>query len=238
MSENKQKMLRGELYYAFTPELLNERTRAKHACHKYNTAGEMTRRQRVELWRAIVQDKRSLPSHHFDQAKDDAQLEDEPWVEPPVHIDYGSNLRLAPQVYINHNCTVLDTCLVTIGSRTLVGPNVSFFSATHPLDPAVRNGTAGPEGGAEIHVEEDVWIGGNVVILPGVRIGKGATVGAGSVVTKDVAPFTVVAGNPARFLRKIATNMDPEQSDTTAKDSAVGAEKPMGEAAVALEKGV
>jgi len=101
-----------------------------------------------------------------------------------VHIDYGSNLRLAPGVYINFNCTVLDTCLVTIGARTLVGPNVSFFSGTHPLDPAVRNGTAGPEGGAEIHVEQDVRIGGNVVILPGVRIGKGATVGAGSVVTK------------------------------------------------------
>lgn len=133
---------------------------------------------------SIVHDKRPLPSHHFDQAKDDAQFDDEPWVEPPVHIDYGTNLRLAPGVYINFNCTVLDTCVVTIGARTLVGPNVSFFSGTHPLDPAVRNGTAGPEDGAEIHVEEDVWIGGNVVILPGVRIGKGATVGAGSVVTK------------------------------------------------------
>lgn len=135
---------------------------------------------------SIAHDTRPLPSHHFDQAKDDAQFENEPWVEPPVHIDYGSNLRLAPGVYINFNCTVLDTCLVTIGARTLVGPNVAFYSATHPLDPALRNGTAGPEGGAEIHVEEDVWIGGNVVILPGVRIGKGATVGAGSVVTKVI----------------------------------------------------
>ena len=91
---------------------------------------------------------------------------------------------MAPKVYINFNCTILDTCVVSIGTRTLIGPNVSFFSATHPLDPALRDGTEGPEGGKEIHVEEDCWIGGNVIVLAGVRIGRGATVGAGSVVTK------------------------------------------------------
>lgn len=87
-------------------------------------------------------------------------------------------------MFINFNCTILDTCLVTIGARTLFGPNVSLYSATHPLDPDVRNGTKGPETGKEIHIGEDCWIGGSVIVLPGVTIGNGAVVGAGSVVTK------------------------------------------------------
>jgi len=88
---------------------------------------------------------------------------------------------------------------------------VSFYSGTHPLDPAVRDGTRGPELGKEIHIGEDCWIAGNVSILPGITIGKGSVVGAGSVVTKDVPDFTVVAGNPARIIRRVETKMDPSQ---------------------------
>jgi acetyltransferase-like isoleucine patch superfamily enzyme len=102
--------------------------------------------------------------------------------------------------------------LITVGSRTLVGPNVSFYSGTHPLDPLVRDGTRGPELGKEIHIGEDCWIGGNVSILPGVNIGRGSVVGAGSVVTKSVPDFTIVAGNPARVIRKVVTEMDTSQS--------------------------
>jgi acetyltransferase-like isoleucine patch superfamily enzyme len=127
-------------------------------------------------------------------------------------MDYGYNVRLGENVFINFNAVFLDTCRTTVGSRTLVGPNVNFYSATHPLDPALRNGTNGPELGKEIHIGEDCWIGGNVCILPGVVIGKGSVVGAGSVVTKSVPDFTVVAGNPARFIRKIETEMDTTQS--------------------------
>jgi|TARA_R110002003_G_scaffold116_1_gene10059 acetyltransferase-like isoleucine patch superfamily enzyme len=126
-------------------------------------------------------------------------------------MDYGYNVKLGKNVMVNFNSVFLDTCLITLGDRTMVGPNVSFYSATHPLDPLVRNGTRGPELGKEIHVGEDCWIGGNVVILPGVTIGRGSTVGAGSVVTKSVPEFTVVAGNPARVVRKIETEMDPAQ---------------------------
>ena len=125
-----------------------------------------------------------MPPQNPNPEEDDSLFDDDAWVEPPIHIDYGSNVRLGSNVFINFNCTILDTCLVTIGARTLIGPNVSFYSGTHPLDPELRNGTKGPELGKEIHVEEDCWIAGQVIILPGVRIGKGATVGAGSVVTK------------------------------------------------------
>jgi acetyltransferase-like isoleucine patch superfamily enzyme len=114
--------------------------------------------------------------------------------------------RIGIGVYINCNCTFLDTCLITIGSRTLIGPNCSFYSATHPLDPFLRNGINGPELGKTITIGEDCWFGGNVIVLPGITIGRGVTVGAGSVVTKDVPPFHCVAGNPARIIRKIEVN--------------------------------
>jgi acetyltransferase-like isoleucine patch superfamily enzyme len=133
---------------------------------------------------SIVGDETPLPPRAATEAEDEDLFASDAWVEPPVRIDYGTNVKLGQNVFINFNCTIADTCLVTIGARTLFGPNVSLFSAAHPLDPDVRNGTQGPEWGGEIHIEEDCWIGGNVVVLPGVRVGRGSTVGAGSVVTK------------------------------------------------------
>ncbi|KAF2204283.1 maltose O-acetyltransferas-like protein [Delitschia confertaspora ATCC 74209] len=231
VSENKQKMLNGELYYAFTPELNAARARCKHACARYNNAGEVSRRRLVELWRDITQDETPLPPQASTPEEDDKLFKDDPWVEPSVKLDYGFNVSLGKNVFVNFNSVFLDTCRITIGSRTLVGPNVSFFAATHPLDPVVRKGTAGPEAGKEIHVGEDCWIGGNVVILPGVSIGKGSVVGAGSVVTRDVPAFTVVVGNPAKILKKIETAMDPAQSGSEWKgwpgDHTEGAEVPM-----------
>ena len=85
----------------------------------------------------------------------------------------------------------------------MVGPNVNFYSATHPLDPEVHNGLEGPEMGKEIHIDKDVWIGGNVTVLPGMKVGRGAVLCAGSVVTRDVTLYMVVAGNPAQLLKKI-----------------------------------
>ncbi|KAF1997129.1 maltose O-acetyltransferas-like protein [Amniculicola lignicola CBS 123094] len=216
-SENKRKMLAGELYHAFTPELVAERARCKHACARYNNAGDVPRRRLTELWRDIVRDETPLPPQAVTAEEDDALFDNDPWVEPPVNVDYGFNVRIGQNVFINYYSVFLDTCLITIGSRTLVGPNVSFFSGTHPLDPVVRNGTQGPELGKEIHIGEDCWIGGNVSILPGVTIGKGSVVGAGSVVTKDVPAFTVVAGNPARVMRKIETSMDTKQRSEWSK---------------------
>jgi acetyltransferase-like isoleucine patch superfamily enzyme len=164
--------------------------------------------------------------------EDDKQFEDDPRVNTPVNMDYGYNVKLGRNVLINFNATFLDTCEISVGSRTLCGPNVSFYSATHPLDPITRQGIKGPELGKEIHVGEDCWIGGNVVILPGVNLGRGSVVGAGSVVTKSVPDFTVVAGNPARFIRKIETAMNPASGKEWRgwEEHAVeGAEVPMAE---------
>ncbi|KFY44120.1 hypothetical protein V495_03622 [Pseudogymnoascus sp. VKM F-4514 (FW-929)] len=212
--ENLTKMLRGELYYAFTPRLTVSRMRCHHACDRFNGAGEVDRRKLVELWRDILGDKTALPAKASTQEEDDKLFNNDPWVDGPIKVDYGTNLRIGKGVYINFNCTFLDTCLITIGARTLIGPNCSFFAASHPLDPFLRNGTQGPELGAPITVGEDCWFGGNVTVLAGVTIGRGSTVGAGSVVTKDVPEFVVVAGNPARVLKKVECKApDPRLAD-------------------------
>lgn len=134
---------------------------------------------------SIICDTRPLPTVHPDP-KEDAKLFDDtdPVVDPPISVDHGLNFRVGKGSFLNFNLLVLDTCLITVGERVLFGPNVCIYGATHPMDPAVRRGLEGPEAGKEVHIEDDVWIGGSAIILAGVRIGRGSTVGAGSVVTK------------------------------------------------------
>ncbi|KAJ5207282.1 Maltose/galactoside acetyltransferase [Penicillium cf. griseofulvum] len=203
----KEKMLRGELYRAFTPDLIAARSRCKQACNRFNKSDEVSRRRLVEMWRDITEDKTPLPPKLDDPVADDALFEQEPWVEAPVKMDYGFNVKLGAGVFVNFNCVFIDTCPITVGARTLFGPNVNLFSGAHPLDPALRNGLEGPETGKPIVIGEDCWLGGNVIVLPGVTIGRGVTIGAGSVVTKDVPAFHVAAGNPAKIIRRIETTM-------------------------------
>ena len=167
----------------------------------------------------VVDDKTPLPPQAATPEEDEDLLGDYPWCDRPVKMDYGYNVkygflksilaneahgeRVGKNVYINSNSTWIDTCTITIGARTLIGPNCSFYSGNHPTDPRVRNGTNGPEDGSAIVVGEDCWLGGNVVVLRGVTIGKGSTIGAGRVVTKDIPPFVIAAGNPARVLKPI-----------------------------------
>ncbi|KAF4553458.1 Acetyltransferase-like protein 4 [Elsinoe fawcettii] len=213
LSENKARSLRGELYHAFAPELVKQRARCARACKEFNNAEHEPRRTQIELWRKIVGDDTPLPPQKPGSTvdEDDALFEEEPWVQPPFRADNGINIRLGSNVFINVNCIMIDTCLITIGSRVLFAPNVSLFSGTHPTDPDLRNGTKGPESGKPITIGDDCWIGGNVTILPGVTIGKGSTVGAGSVVTKNVAEYSVVAGNPAKFIRPAPRNSITEE---------------------------
>ena len=213
-AENRRRMDDGELYYAFTPDLTDARRRCAHAVHAFNSASRYaTRRELAQLWNAIVENqvegdapaaKKELPPVADTPAADAQLFDDEPWVEVPLtRIDYGFNVRLGQNVYVNSGSSWVDTSPITIGSRTLIGPNCAFYSGTHPLDPALRNGTRGPEYGKPIVVGTDCWFGGGVTVCPGVTIGDGVTVGAGSVVTKDVPPRVVVAGNPARIIRQL-----------------------------------
>ena len=106
---------------------------------------------------SITCDDRALPLVAETTTKDDELFEADPWIVAPVHADYGFNVVLGAGAFVNFNATFVDTCPITIGARTLVGPNCSFYSGTHPLDPALRNGTAGPELGKPIYIGEDCW---------------------------------------------------------------------------------
>lgn len=123
------------------------------------------------------------------------------FIEPPFSIDYGCNIRLGDRFYANFNLVILDCALVTIGDRVMLGPNVSILSATHETEVQSRRDDI--EYAKPITIGSDCWIGGNVVILPGVTIGDGCTIGAGSVVTKDVPAWSVAIGSPARVVKKV-----------------------------------
>lgn len=126
-----------------------------------------------------------LPAEVANAKEDEALFEEtDPFVDGPISIDHGLNFKVGKGTFLNFNLLVLDTCLITIGENVLFGPNVGLYSAIHPMDPAERRGLKGPEAGKEIHIEDDVWIGAGATILGGVRVGRGSTVGAGSVVTK------------------------------------------------------
>ncbi|KAL9080608.1 MAG: hypothetical protein Q9157_000663 [Trypethelium eluteriae] len=164
--------------------MIAERARCRRALRRFNSVGDVPRRELVRLWRDIVNDQRPLPPPGATAEEDEAQFADDPEVCSPIFIDFGTNVKVGKGVFINVNCVIIDTCLVTIGARTLIAPNLSIYSGTHPTNPELRDGMKGPEMGKEVHIGEDVWVGGDVKILPGVRVGKGATLGAGAVVTK------------------------------------------------------
>jgi maltose O-acetyltransferase len=128
------------------------------------------------------------------------------WIQPPFYCDYGTNIILGDKVFFNFNCVVLDVTYVRIGSRSLFGPNVQIYTATHPLDFKTR--ASGLEYAKPITIGEDVWIGGSAVICPGVTIGDRTVIGAGSVVTKDIPSDVFAAGNPCRVIRSLDTDHD------------------------------
>ena len=122
-------------------------------------------------------------------------------VNPPFYCDYGSHIEVGKNFFANYNCTILDVAKVTIGDNCFMAPNVAIYTAGHPIYPDVRS--AMWEYGKEVSIGDNVWIGGNTVICPGVHIGSNVIIGAGSVVTKDIPDWAVAAGNPCKVLRMI-----------------------------------
>ena len=123
------------------------------------------------------------------------------FVNPPFYCDYGSNIFVGKNCFINYNCTMLDNARITMGDNCLLAPNVSIYTAGHTLYPDLRN--MGYEYGVAVTIGDNVWIGGNTVICPGVHIGNNCVIGAGSVVTKDIPDWSLAAGNPCRVIRQI-----------------------------------
>jgi maltose O-acetyltransferase len=176
-------MLAGEMYDPFDPDLVAGRERARDLCQTLNA----TREGEQEARRTILREL-------FGRGGDTV------WMQPPFYCDYGSNIELGERVFFNFNCVVLDVCPVRIGSYTLFGPAVQIYTPMHPMAAKLRRER---EFGQAIEIGEDVWVGGGAIILPGVRIGSRAVIGAGSVVTRDVPDDTFAAGNPCRVIREI-----------------------------------
>lgn len=122
-------------------------------------------------------------------------------VNPPFYCDYGFNIEVGENFFCNYNCTMLDVSKIKIGDNCLFAPNVSIYTAGHPVHPDTRK--SGYEYGRAVTIGNNVWLGGNVVVCPGVTIGDNVVVGAGSVVTKDIPAWTIAAGNPCRPIRSI-----------------------------------
>ncbi|MDD3218091.1 MAG: sugar O-acetyltransferase [Lachnospiraceae bacterium] len=123
------------------------------------------------------------------------------FINPPFYCDYGSHIEVGKNFFANYNCMIVDVAKVTIGDNCQMAPNVAIYTAGHPVHPAARNTMY--EYGIEVTIGDNVWIGGNTVVVPGVHIGSNTVIGAGSVVTKDIPDWCVAAGNPCKVIRKI-----------------------------------
>jgi len=180
---DKEKMLAGELYHPSAPELQVELAACAAWLARYNAAlGES-----AEAWDALLRERAGTVGEGV-------------MLRPPFYCDYGFNLHLGKNVFLNYNCVILDTAPVTIGDGTRIGPAVQIYTADHPRDPALRR--SGLECGKPVTIGANVWIGGGAIVLPGVTIGDNAIVGAGSVVSRDVPAGATVVGNPARIVPK------------------------------------
>lgn len=183
MSE-REKMLAGELYLASDPELVEARVRARRLFARFNASDPGDAATRTALLRELL-----------------GALGAEAWIEPPFYCDYGTQIRLGPSVFVNFGAVFLDCAAITIGEKAQLGPNVQLLAADHPRDAAAR--AAGPELARPVTIGARAWLGGGVIVCPGVSIGADTVVGAGSVVTRDLPSGVVAAGNPCRVIRAL-----------------------------------
>jgi Acetyltransferase (isoleucine patch superfamily) len=181
----KEKLLAGLPYNATDAELLRELNACKDVIHRYNQLLPSKRSERLEILKGLL-------GHIGD---------DNILINQPFFCDYGSNISVGKRFFANFNFTVLDEARVTIGDDCFVGPNVGIYTACHSTDPVERNSRR--EWGKPVTIGDNVWIGGNVTILPGVIIGDNVTIGAGSVVTHDIPSNVIAVGNPCRPVKSI-----------------------------------
>ena len=181
----KEKMLAGEYYSAVDPELISELNAVKDIIHEYNLLrpSDLERRREMLL---------SLLGHVAD---------DKVFINQPFYCDYGKQISVGRRFFANFNLTILDEAPVTFGDDCFIGPNVSIYTACHSTDPIERNSRR--EWAQPVSIGSNVWIGGSVVILPGVTIGDNVTIGAGSVVVHDIPSGSIAVGNPCRVVKSI-----------------------------------
>lgn len=184
MNGEKEKMLSGKPYKAFGEELLTERQHAKELIFKYNSLPPNQIQQRNNILKSLL-----------------GKTKEKFFIEPPFRCDYGYNIEIGENFYSNYNLIILDCARVEIGDDVLIGPNVGIYTAGHPIHYEKRNQEY--EYAFPISIGDNVWIGGNVVINPGVSIGKNSVIGSGSVVTKDIPNNVIAIGNPCKVLRKL-----------------------------------
>lgn len=180
----KEKMLAGKLYKAFGEELAGERQYAKELIFDFNGLHPKEIEKRNEIIKKLF----GKTGNNF-------------YMEPPFRCDYGYNIFVGDNFYSNYNCTILDCAKVTIGDNVLLAPNVSLFTAGHPVHHELRN--TGLEYAFPITIGNNVWIGGGVIVTPGITIGSNVVIGTGSVVTKDIPDNVIAVGNPCKVLREI-----------------------------------
>lgn len=182
MRTEREKMMSGELFDSADSELVDLRLAARLVLSPYNASPHGDAELRQKLLSDLL-----------------GYVPDKLYIEPPFYCDYGFNIHVGSNVYMNFNCTILDIAPVTIGNNVLIGPGVHIYAVNHPLDPVERRSWL--EYGKPVSIGDDCWIGGGSIIVPGVSIGNGVTVGAGSVVTSNVPDNVLVVGNPARVIK-------------------------------------
>ncbi|MGM9934990.1 MAG: sugar O-acetyltransferase [Clostridium sp.] len=180
----KERMLKGLPYKAWLDGLSEERMEAKLKIYEYNMCRPDKKEKMTKLIKSIL-----------------GKTGQEIHIEQPFHCDYGTNIEVGENFYSNYNCIMLDVGKITIGKNVMFAPNVSIYTAGHPVHPDSRN--SGYEYGMPVTIGDNVWIGGSVVINPGVTIGNNVVIGSGSVVTKDIPDNVIAVGNPCRIIREI-----------------------------------
>lgn len=181
----KEKMLAGELYQATNPELVKELNEVKDMCWEYNQIRPTRLKERNEKLKQLL-----------------GRADDDTFINQPFLCDYGKHIRVGKRFFANFNWTVLDEAYVTIGDDCFIGPNVSIYTACHSTNPEERN--TRQEWASPVTIGDNCWIGGSVTILPGVTIGDNVTIGAGSVVTKDIPSDSIAVGNPCEVKKKLS----------------------------------